>query len=169
MVDGSTAATDATLSVIALINNLPENITLSDKEAVQNALSAFQSLPTDQQALVKDVNYEKLDTAIATIEYLETRNPTNPDTPDEPVKEDKGVDGSVVAIIILSVLIVALVAYVGTTHVLRRVKKVSLNKETPVEDTPVEEAKIEETVVEETKIEEANNEETPIEETKIEE
>ncbi len=118
VVAGSNAATDATLTVIGLIDALPENITLSHKDAVNKALSAYNSLPTDQQALVKEVNYAKLNNAISMIEYLESRLPsTDSDTPVDPDNSDTVAPqadntGYIVAIVVLGVAVLAMVAYV---------------------------------------------------------
>ena len=70
IVDGNNAAMDDTLNVISLINALPNNIRLTDKEAVVAAREAYNAIPTlEQQALV--LNYSKLVDAEATIKFLE--------------------------------------------------------------------------------------------------
>ena len=70
IVDGNNAAMDDTLNVISLINALPNNIRLTDKEAVVEARDAYNAIPTlEQQALV--LNYSKLVSAEATIKFLE--------------------------------------------------------------------------------------------------
>ncbi len=93
-IDGSNAATENTLKVIAMIEALPKVITLEHAALVVAARQAFESISSfDQKALVSNIT--KLTTAEATIEYLEYENSKNEeepnDTPDTPVKpKDEG-------------------------------------------------------------------------------
>ncbi len=55
-------------SVMGMIENLPKNVTLADSNAVQAARAAYDLLPKEQQALVK--NLDKLENAEAKLEEL---------------------------------------------------------------------------------------------------
>lgn len=113
VVSGDTAATQATLNVISMINALPKNIQLSHKAMVQEAYAAYNNLATDQQALVKAANYDVLSNAMAMIEAYEYREPsTQPTDPTPtPPEEDNNV-GAVVAIVILSVVVAGLAVFI---------------------------------------------------------
>lgn len=56
-------------NVIAIINALPSNITLNDKQAVNNARNAYNALTADQKKLV--TNYDRLVKAETAIKQLE--------------------------------------------------------------------------------------------------
>lgn len=58
-------------NVIAIINALPSNITLNDKQAVSNARNAYNALTLDQKKLV--TNYDRLVKAETAITQLEER------------------------------------------------------------------------------------------------
>ena len=117
VVQGSTAATAATLNVIALIEALPQNITLSDEEAVVAARAAYNALPsTEQQALVS--NYSKLVEAERLIDYLK---PVVPTEPEESVKLTFWQEHFYIGYIIAGVAVIALVCYI----VLNTMKKKS--------------------------------------------
>ncbi len=91
-VNGNNAMMDVTINVIAMINALPNSITLDDEKAVIAAREAYNKLPNiEQQALVS--NYSKLVSAEETIVYLKTRN-EQPDTPaDVETPDEKGCGG----------------------------------------------------------------------------
>ena len=57
--------------VSGLINALPENITLENKSAVEEAKQAYDNLTEVQKALVSDITVQKLNVAKAEIERLE--------------------------------------------------------------------------------------------------
>ena len=117
VVEGSNAATEETISVISLINLLPEEISLSDEAAIVAARAAYDKIMTlEQKSLVG--NYNKLTSAESTLEYLKSRveKPDEPETPDEPeepsTEEPKdGNTGYVIAIVALSVATVGLAGY----------------------------------------------------------
>ena len=77
IVNGNNAAMKDTLNVIAMINALPDNITLNDEEAVVAARNAYEEIATlEQKALV--LNYAELTTAEQTIKYLKQQQPIDP-------------------------------------------------------------------------------------------
>ena len=57
MVQGNHAATEATLKVIAMIAALPDaiNVTVADKEAIEAARAAYNSLPNEAQKSLVDI------------------------------------------------------------------------------------------------------------------
>jgi len=66
---GESAATAATLNVIAMIESIPEQLSLSDEALIVSIRKAYNDLGlASQQALV--TNYEKLTNAESTINYL---------------------------------------------------------------------------------------------------
>ena len=90
VVNGSSAAMDSTLEVISLIENLPTEVTLGDKEVIYAARAAYDKIPSlDQKALV--TNYSKLTSAESLLNYLITiddnnknnEQPENPENPDD--------------------------------------------------------------------------------------
>ncbi len=86
-VDGSNAADETTVAVIALIDALPEKITLSDEAAVVAARAAFSEITSyEQQALVTNLN--KLTAAESTIKYLKLRNDESGEDPITPPDEE---------------------------------------------------------------------------------
>ncbi|MBQ8429566.1 MAG: leucine-rich repeat protein [Clostridia bacterium] len=91
-VNGSNAMMEATIKVVAMINALPNTVTLDNEAAVIAAREAYNKLPNiEQQALV--TNYSKLISAEETIVYLKTRD-DNTDTPVDVVEpEEKGCGG----------------------------------------------------------------------------
>ena len=56
-IEGNHAATEATLNVIAMIAALPDavNVTLADKEAIEAARAAYNSLPSEAQKSLVDI------------------------------------------------------------------------------------------------------------------
>ncbi len=112
-IDGSTAITDDTLRVIAMIEKLKSGseITLDDKAEVEAARRAYEALSgLDQKALVS--NYSKLTSAEDTIAYLESKvDPGEPDVP-----PTNGNNGSVNALgiagfTVAGVLLIALAVF----------------------------------------------------------
>ncbi len=57
-----------------LIDNLPDNITLDDKDAVNTALSAYNNLSAAEKAKVGTSRVKKLNDAVKTISDLEVKN-----------------------------------------------------------------------------------------------
>lgn len=105
MIQGPHAATARTLAVIAQIEALPSQITLSHKGLVTAARNAYNELGvTTQQALV--TNYEKLSNAEATIEFLSRRNDSS-SSEDSSADNNNGGVPVVLWIVIPCVLIVA--------------------------------------------------------------
>lgn len=87
-VKGGVAPYEATLEVIAIIDELPAsiNISLNDEAQVVAARAAYESiLQIEQRALV--TNYSKLTAAEDTIEYLKINNGEGNDDPPEPEPE----------------------------------------------------------------------------------
>ena len=77
-VDGDSAANEATLNVIAMINALPSKIQLTDEDAVVAARAAYEAITSlEQKSLVEKANYSKLTEAEATIKYLKQREQNN--------------------------------------------------------------------------------------------
>jgi putative PA domain protein len=118
-VDGSNAATEETLKVIDMINALPADITLDNKEAVEAALAAYNSLIPAQQALVG--NYETLKKAKATIDYLESLiippTPTDPEDEKQPSAFVKFMKNNWIGLTIAAVAVVALAVYITINEV----------------------------------------------------
>lgn len=124
-IDGNTAATDATLNVIAMIENLP-NITAADEateKAVKAVREAYNLLSTEQQALVS--NYSKLTDAETLIEYLKQQNPP---APKPAPAEDKSFKGGIIAIVIAATALAA-GAVVTVCLVLAKKKKAAVHSE----------------------------------------
>ncbi|MDY2880149.1 MAG: leucine-rich repeat protein [Candidatus Borkfalkiaceae bacterium] len=72
VVEGGSAATEATLKVISMISALPSNLTLANEAEVVAARNAYDSLTSlEQKSLV--VNYSSLENAETMIEYLKLR------------------------------------------------------------------------------------------------
>jgi hypothetical protein len=87
-VDGKNALTQMTLNVIAMIENLPANIKLTDEEVVVAARKAYDQIPElEQKALV--TNLSKLTSAESTIKYLKLREEGN-DTSDSTSESSSG-------------------------------------------------------------------------------
>ena len=86
-VNGTSSLMDVTVNVVAMINALPDTITLDHEEAIVAAREAYNKLPNiEQQALV--TNYSKLISAEETIVYLKSRD----EQPIEPPVEDSSED-----------------------------------------------------------------------------
>ena len=105
MLLGAAAADDVTLAAIALIDKLPETVSLDDKSAVEAARAAYDAISTlEQRALV--TNYQKLTEAEARIEKLLTlENGEQTEAPEEITPEDK-TDATETIIIVLTALLV---------------------------------------------------------------
>ena len=115
-IDGKPAADAITLEAIALINKLPDNVSLSDEALVILARQAYDRVANNEQrALVTE--YAKLTKAekrIADLKYLEQEGnqPDNPEDDNPPVEEpnDKLPVYAIVLIVVGSVLGAALIA-----------------------------------------------------------
>lgn len=125
VVDGSNAATEATLAVIAMIDALPENITLDDKEAVMLAWDAFEKLPSGQREIVEDTNYNKLYAAKQRIELLESRLPVEEPAPENAGTKKKSATVYIVVIVILGVAVLGLATFVVLDKFVLKKKKTS--------------------------------------------
>ena len=122
-VNGSNAAKQATLDVIALIAKLPSTVTLADEAAIIAAREAYTQIPEiEQKALVS--NYSKLTSAESTLAYLKLRE-EQPDTPVVEPNKDKGC-GSVTSAYAAIFSAVACMAIVG---VRRKKKSVGLDSQ----------------------------------------
>ena len=111
---GANAADKTTLAAIALIDSLPETVSLDDLALVEAARAAYDSISTiEQRALV--TNYQKLTEAEDRIEKLLTlENPEDTTPTEEPVETD-GLDlttiilialTSVLAIVVVTIIII---------------------------------------------------------------
>ena len=90
-VKGAAAADDITLEAIAAINNLPDNIRLTDKALVEAARAAYDRIATlEQRSLVS--NYTKLTQAEKRISDLEYLNNGEDQTPDDGNEGDDNVE-----------------------------------------------------------------------------
>lgn len=119
---GAAAADESTLAAIALIDKLPETVSLDDKAAVEAARAAYDAISTlEQRALV--TNYSKLTEAEARIEKLltlEQGTETEPPVEEEP---NEGLDTTTIIIIILTALLaLAVIAIIITDAVLLKKK-----------------------------------------------
>ena len=86
VVQGSNAAMDRTLSVIAMIAGLPTNITLNDEAKVVAARAAYDAIPSiEQKALVS--NYSTLESAESMIAYLKLRDEQGNGSTDSSVED----------------------------------------------------------------------------------
>lgn len=85
-INGSNAATDDTLKVIAMIDELPVSVSLSDEAKIVAARTAYDGIPSlEQKSLVN--NYSSLTAAENTLAYLKSQQGggnEEPDTPSEP-------------------------------------------------------------------------------------
>ena len=121
VVEGSNALTVETLSVIAMINALPEEIRLAHEADIVAARTAYNQLTLEQQALVS--NRTTLESAESTLAYLKAQSstPENPpvvdpsdpskdpaDGTNEPEQPTKSNVGYVITIIALSVAVAGL-------------------------------------------------------------
>ncbi len=96
---GAAAADDATLGAIALIDKLPETVSLDDRADVEAARAAYDAISTiEQRALV--TNYQKLTEAEARIEKLLTLE--TPETTEPPVGGADDGQWSLTTILIVS-------------------------------------------------------------------
>ena len=126
-IEGASAATEATLNVIALIAALPEStaITLSDQAQVEAARAAYNQISTlEQQALV--TNYSKLTAAENMIEYLLNRDNPETDLPTPGPEPDDGGNffaDNMWGLIIAGVLLLAVVGLVVYIVILKRNNK----------------------------------------------
>lgn len=158
-VEGSNAASDATVKVIAMINALPDNtlITLANENAVVAARAAFEQLPSlEQRALV--VNLSKLESAEDMIIYLkgeiddgdssiggDSSNGSSSDISSDETQTPAKKGGNapyVIAIVIVAVLACGLAVYIG-------VDKFVLPKKKKQGNEMLEEASVEENTNEE--------------------
>jgi len=125
-INGSNAAMEGTLKVIALIAALPTDITLEDKQVIIAAREAFEAIGSfDQKALVS--NLSKLTAAEAMIEYLEYEQKGEEPVvePEKPAKKTEDRFGSG---IVLGCVIGVVVALAVSTVVLVILKKKTVCK-----------------------------------------
>ncbi len=118
---GAAAADDITLAAIALIDKLPETVSLDDRAAVEAARAAYDAISTlEQRALV--TNYSKLTEAEDRIEKLLTLD--QPEETDPPTGENEGgLDTTTIIIIIITSLLAATVIAIIITDCVRLGKK----------------------------------------------
>jgi acetyltransferase-like isoleucine patch superfamily enzyme len=94
VVEGSNAATDETINVIALINAIPSRVSLTDEETIVTAREAYDKITSfEQRALIAEV-YPKLSNAESTLEYLKA-NAGQGDSSDSSEPEDSSTDSTV--------------------------------------------------------------------------
>lgn len=102
-IDGSAAADEITLSAIAAIDAIPENVTLDDKALVEAARAAYDKISTkEQQALVH--NLDKLTQAERRIADLEALAGNQSGTEQPEVQPPKSVSVAFVLSIVLAIL-----------------------------------------------------------------
>lgn len=133
-VQGSNAATDETLKVIALIAALPETITLSSEPYIVAARAAYDSIPTtEQKALVENYNsvdyYSILTKAESMLVFLKMNAEDKNEVEVPPVEEGPSafvtfMKNNAVGLIIAGCTGIAFVAYVFITKKARKVKNV---------------------------------------------
>ena len=152
-VEGSAAATAETIEIILLIDELPDEISLSDEAAIVAARTAYDKIMTlEQKALVS--NYSKLTSAESTLAYLKARADGSTSTPEETPPEQSGdgddgnqdetngVEGYVIGIVLLSVAVVGLGGFVVLDKfVFKKKGQVKNDAETNEEEKTSEEAK----------------------------
>ena len=130
-VDGSNAATEETLKVIAMINALPSatEVSLDDEAAIVAAREAYDSLLPGQQDLVQSI-YERLTAAESTLAYLKINTtpptPVDPPTEDEPSAFVTFMKNNWIGLTIAAVAVLALAAYI-TINEVKKKKKVTAN------------------------------------------
>ena len=120
VINGATAAEDATLLAIAAINRIPEKVALTDEATVALARAAYDKIATKgQQALVDNIAVlTSAEKRIEDLKYLanppaaEPEQPPVDNTPDEPQQptEEPGSPWIVIAIIGGSVILLAAAA-----------------------------------------------------------
>ena len=99
IIDGPTAAEDATLAAIAAIAALPDRIALTNEEQVVAARALYNMIATTaQQALV--TNYSKLTSAENTINYLKRQQESTPPEQEDPLPPEPSDNGGMIAIIV---------------------------------------------------------------------
>ena len=129
MTEGSPAATQATLEVIAMIAQLPDStaITLSNEDQVVAARRAYDAITSvEQQALV--TNYSRLTDAESIIAYLKLNQGGGEETP-EPGTQPSAVEtffkNNMVGLIIAAVLLVAVIGLTTWVILLKKNNKKS--------------------------------------------
>ena len=112
-VEGNHAAMDVTLNVMAMIAALRDavNVTLADKEAIEAARAAYNSLPSEAQKSLVDIS--RLEAAETILNSYVVDPPV-----EEPVDNDKTDDGvlptwALVLIIVQGVLVLGCIACGG--------------------------------------------------------
>jgi hypothetical protein len=146
IVEGSNAATDETINVIALINAIPSRISLDHEEMIMKVRAAYDKITSfEQRAIIGEV-YSKLSSAEATLEYLKlnagqgdsTSSDNNVDTGDSSEsdsssnEEPVGVDAG---IIITSCVATVVVCGAGVAAYVLLIKKKNLIKKETSDDT----------------------------------
>jgi hypothetical protein len=105
---GAAAADDVTLAAIALIDSLPETVSLDDRALVEQARAAYDAISTiEQRALV--TNYQKLTEAEDRIEKLLTLENPEETTPPDDGGEEAGLDLTTIILIALTSLLAIIV------------------------------------------------------------
>ena len=124
---GAAAADDVTLAAIALIDRLPETVSLEDRALVEEARAAYDAISTiEQRALV--TNYSKLTEAEDRIEkLLALENPEETTPPADDEVQDDGKLRTIILIALASVLVAAAVCIIIIDSI--RGRKEKLNSE----------------------------------------
>ncbi len=140
VVQGAFAATDETLRVMALIDAIPERITLADEAAITAARAAYDTgvITDDQKALV--TNYTKLTSAEATLKFLKDRESsggTEEENPPETNNNGNGL-GLYIGLIIAGCALVAICAYVVATAVIKKKKAEKFAQASEVDNAEAE-------------------------------
>ena len=133
---GSNAMTQETLAVIAIINALPDNITLDSEAAIVAARAAYDQITSHEQ-LALITNYSELINAETTLAYLKLREEGNlpgdssssEENPDDK-PEFSGDVLQIVLIVVLGVVALGAVAYIvlDKTVLKKKSEKTSVNE-----------------------------------------
>ena len=126
---GAAAADDVTLAAIALIDSLPETVSLDDRALVEQARAAYDAISTiEQRALV--TNYQKLTEAEDRIEKLLTLENPEDTTPPDDSEEKDGLDTTTIILIILTSILAAVVVtiiIIDSIHARKNKKNADIN------------------------------------------
>ncbi|WP_251617190.1 leucine-rich repeat protein [Pumilibacter muris] len=124
---GAVVADDVTRNVIALINDIPKNVTLAHEEQIMAARRAFNQISDkEQSALV--TNLSVLENAEKRIQSLKDNNGGNKPEPPAPVAVEKGLSGGTVALVVVVIILGAALIATVTLLLLPIIKKRVLDK-----------------------------------------
>lgn len=102
-VDGSNAADETTLWVIALINSLPDTIELEHESQIVEAREAYDALNSEQKDIVDKTNLNKLTSAEQALKYLKRQQSNQDNSSAEPtVQPSEGMPKYAVVLLIMA-------------------------------------------------------------------